>query len=80
MHLRADAHEKAAALWMQRAGLKVPLPDEIEAFARGDSREEPTLVRLLETRQLEAPLWGRFPPSVHQGKIPFREEWKVCFH
>ena len=76
MHLRADAHEKAAALWMQRAGLKVPLPDEIEALR----------VAIREKNRLWFDYWrpanwkllygDDSRRQFTRGKIPFREEWK----
>ena len=76
MHLRADAHEKAAALWMERAGLEIPSLAKVEALV-GAVREKNRLWfdywRPANWKLLYGDDSRR---QFTRGKVPFREEWK----
>ena len=76
MHLRADAHQQAAALWMERAGLEVPALAKVEALI-GAVREKNRLWfdywRPANWKLLYGDDSRR---QFTRGKVPFREEWK----
>jgi putative heme-binding domain-containing protein len=79
MHLSADVHEKAAALWMKRAGLKVPPLKEIEAL-REAVREKNRLWfdywRPANWKLLFGDDSRRQFTRGGKNYVPFREEWK----
>ena len=76
MHLRADAHEKAAALWMERAGLEVSPFGEIKALREAVREKNRLWFDYWRPANWKLLYGDDSRRQFTRGKVPFREEWK----
>tara|TARA_B100001115_G_scaffold183709_1_gene183432 strand:- start:692 stop:4546 length:3855 start_codon:yes stop_codon:yes gene_type:complete len=76
MHLRADAHEKAASLWMERAGLGVPPLGKIKALREAVREKNRLWFDYWRPANWKLLYGDDSRRQFTRGKVPFREEWK----
>ncbi len=76
MHLRADAHQQAAARWMERAGLEVPSLKEIKALREAVREKNRLWFDYWRPANWKLLYGDDSRRQFTRGKVPFREEWK----
>ena len=76
MHLRADAHQQAAALWMERAGQEVPSLKEIKALREAIREKNRLWFDYWRPANWKLLYGDDSRRQFTRGKVPFREEWK----
>ena len=76
MHLRADAHEKAASLWMERAGLGVPPLGKIKALREAVREKNRLWFDYWRPANWKLLYGDDSRRQFTRGEVPFREEWK----
>lgn len=76
MHLRADAHQKAAALWMERAGLEVPPRGKINLLREAVREKSRLWFDYWRPANWKLLYGDDSRRQFTRGKVPFREEWK----
>ena len=76
MHLRADAHARAAALWMERAGLEVPSLKKIKALREAIREKNRLWFDYWRPANWKLLYGDDSRRQFTRGNVPFSEEWK----